>query len=122
METQFETAAAEEQAGVEPASPSAPSRSSAGRIAGLVLGSVALSLGATAAAFGLARRQRQPRAGRRGRVINIQPRVAVFAPALTISMPFSAIAGRAAPRRNRGSRTNKAGRVGRMRVPFLRPR
>lgn len=97
METQFETVAAEEQVGVDPASPSAPSRPSAGRIAGLVLGSVALSLGATAVAFALARRQRQPRRLARGRVIYIQPRVAVFAPALTIAMPFSAIACRAAP-------------------------
>lgn len=121
MATQFETIAAQEQVGAEPAIPSVPSRLSRGRIVGLALGSTALSLGATAAVFRLARR-RQPRIMRRGRVIKIQPRVAIFAPALTISMPFSAIAGRAAPRHNRGPRTNRASRVGPMRVPFLRLR
>lgn len=122
MATQFETIAAQEQAGVEPASQPVPSQPSIGRVVGLTLGSVALSLGATAVAVGLARSRRQPRARRRSRVIKFQPRVAVFAPALTISMPFSAIAGRAAPSRNRGDRINRAGRVGPMRAPFLRPR
>lgn len=114
MATQFETIPVEEQAGTEPVSQPTPSRFSRGRIAALALGSVSLSLAATAAAFWAARRQRQLRGGRRGRVLNIQPRVAVFAPALTISLPFSSIESRAASGRNRGRRIGP--------VPFVWPR
>jgi hypothetical protein len=62
------------------------------RIASLTLGILALSLAVTAVARRATGRQRT-RERRRGALVTIQPRVGVFAPNLTIALPFSAIAG-----------------------------
>lgn len=121
MTTQFETLVAEEQIAVEPEGTAETSRSARwprARIAGMVLGSITVSLAATALATRLFRGRQQPRARgrRRTRAIRIQPRVAIFAPTITVSLPFSAIAGKAAPSRNRLNR-NRAGRARRFPQP-----
>ncbi len=121
--TQFETRRSEappieeEHIGIEAEVTTEPPRPARwprrARIAGMVLGSITVSLAATAFASRLFRGRQLVRArGRRRAVaIRIQPRVAIFAPTLTVSLPFSAIAGRPAPGRNRVGR-NRAGRAG----------
>lgn len=119
MTTQYETrhfeapTIEEEQIGIElegTPEPSRPALWRGARVAGLVLGSITLSLAATAFASRLFSRRQQPRGRRRAGAIRIQPRVAIFAPTVTVSLPFSAIAGKPAPGRNRVGR-NRAGRA-----------
>jgi len=90
-----------------------PSR---GRAVWLALGGVALGLAGATMALRLVRDRPRTNGRRRGLLLNLQPRIqprtAVFAPTLTVSLPFSSIAGQ---RQRRPNRTG-AGRAG----PFSR--
>lgn len=55
----------------------------------------------------VARAQQRASGRRRGGRISIQPRVAIFAPTITISLPFSGIAGQTSP--GRGGRSRRRG-------------
>jgi hypothetical protein len=104
------------QAPTSPADqPVAPLQSARGRIAGLVVGSLIVSLAATTLVLRLTRGRQRSSGRRRGAValVDLQPRVAVFAPTLTISvpstmtisLPFSGITGQVPPGRNLSDRT-----------------
>jgi hypothetical protein len=80
----------EEQVTTESEQPAGRRRSALRIAAGAVLGSVGLSLAATAIARRLLAR-RGVRGQRRRSLLNMQPRVLVFAPSMTISLPFSGI-------------------------------
>ena len=82
----------EEQVETEPEFPSGWDRPGRLSIAGIVVGSVGLGLVVMTIARRLAAR-RQGMRRRRGARLRIQPRMAVFAPNLTISLPFSSIVG-----------------------------
>ncbi len=120
--------------GTQPASPLAPAsaadqavgplQSARGRLAGFVVGSLFVSLAATTLVLRLTRGRQRTSGRQRGALVDLhlQPRVAVFAPTLTISvpstitiaLPFSGITGQAPPRRNRAGQTRRfAGRRGR---------
>jgi hypothetical protein len=95
--------------GAEPASPVTPEgrgvgqpRSARGRIARLVVGSLTVGLIATTLVLRLTRGRQRRSGRRRGALVDVQPRIAVFAPTITISLPFSGITGR-----------SRAGRTGR---------
>lgn len=82
----------DESAEAVPVRPTGPLPSIRGRRVGLMLGSLALSLAATAIARRITAQRRMPtrRLGRRA-LVNLLPRVAVIAPTMTINLPFSAI-------------------------------
>lgn len=90
----------EERVRTEPTSPAERPGRPLGRIVGIVglaLAGLALGLTATAVALRLTTR---PGGRRRGALLNLQPRVAIFAPSLTVvphlttALPGSTIAGR----------------------------
>jgi hypothetical protein len=89
----------EEQVQPEPSPPARRPGPAAGLIAGLALAGLAVGLAATAIAIRLASSGQRRRGRRRGALLNVQPRMAVFAPNLTISLPFSGMARRMRPRR-----------------------
>ena len=104
---------------VRPA-PAGRRAASPARIAGMVLGSLAFSLAATAVAIRLANRGRGSPGRRRTPLLNVQPRAAIFAPNITINLPFSGVAGRAALGRRapvRAVQFPRRGRPMRARVP-----
>lgn len=104
----------EEQVGPVPSGLASRRTTSPARIASMVVGSLALSLAATAIAIRLANRGRVNRGRRRVPLFNMQPRVAVFAPSMTITLPFSGISGPAAPRRPAAVRSVRFPRGGRL--------
>jgi hypothetical protein len=91
----------EEQVETEPELPSGWGRPSGLRIAGIVVGSIGLGLVAMTIARRLATRRPGIRGRRRGARLRVQPRMTVFAPNLTISLPFSSIVGQPASGRAR---------------------
>jgi len=104
--------------GAEPASPVTPEgrgvgqpRSARGRIARLVVGSLTVGLVATTLVLRLTRGRQRSNGRRRGALVDLQPRIAVFAPTITISLPFSGITGQVPPGRGRAGRAGRfAGR------------
>jgi hypothetical protein len=75
---------------------------------GLTLGSIALSVAATFIARRVAPRLWQVRRRRAALVsLQLQPRVAIFAPTTLISLPFSGIAGKVPANRGRGRRAER---------------
>jgi hypothetical protein len=93
----------EEQVETEPELPSGSARPAGMRIAGIVVGSVGLGLVVMTIARRLASRRQGMRGRRRGARlrVRVQPRMAVFAPNLTIALPFSSIVGQPASGRAR---------------------
>jgi hypothetical protein len=84
-----------------------PLRLGTGRIAGLVVGSLIVSLAATTLVLRLTRGRVGSSGRRRGALVDLQPRVAVFAPTITISLPFSGITGQVPPGRMRDGRAGR---------------
>lgn len=87
----------EEQIETEPGRATPSPRTTGLRIAGLVAGSLGLSLAAATVARRVAAGRLGTRQGARARrggaLVSVQPRVAVFAPSVTIALPFSDVRG-----------------------------
>jgi hypothetical protein len=110
---------------------------SRGRTVAMAVGGLALGLAATTVAARIVRGRTRTGGRRRGSLLNLQtrfqPRAAVFAPNLAVSLPFSRIDGRRQGRRGRNSarrggpfaRQHRTARRGRMqtmtsRLPWMR--
>ena len=91
----------EEQVGPVPSAPARRGAPTPVRIAGMVLGGLALGLAATTIAIRLANRGRGSMGRRRAPLFSFQPRAAIFAPSITITLPFSGVSGQAVPGRRR---------------------